>query len=250
MDTVLVLAYGILGAVTGSFLNVCIDRLPAGQSLMMPPSHCPSCGYRLKPRDLIPIISYLWLRGRCRMCRAPIPWRVLFTECLSAALFAFLMWRFNGSLYLAVTTLYTCLLITIAVIDFEHGLILDRLTYPGIVAGLVISFFLPEVGIYRALLGGFVGLGLIVLIIVAFRGGMGLGDAKMAAMLGTMLGFPTVFLGLLIAVVTGGIAAAVLLALKLKGRKDTVPFGPFLAVGGWVALVYGQELFALFIIAR
>lgn len=243
MQTALLIAiYGLLGAAIGSFLNVCIDRLPAGQSLIKPPSHCPSCGYKLHPRELIPIVSYLWLHGKCRVCRASIPRRIIIIECLSVALFMLIIWRFGLSPYMAIATLYTCLLLTIAVIDLEHGLILNRLSYPGIVVALLLSIFLPDVGILRALLGSAVGMAIIVLIILAFRGGMGMGDAKMAAMLGAMLGFPIVFLGLLIAVVTGGVVAAALLALKLKGRKDRIPFGPFLAFGGWVALIYGQEL--------
>jgi len=152
------------------------------------------------------------------------------------------MWRFDLGSYLAIATLYTCLLLVIAVIDLEHGLILNRLTYPGIVLALLLSTFLPQVGMLRALLGSVVSVALIVLIILASRGGMGMGDAKMAAVLGAMLGFPMVFLGLLIAVVVGGVTAVILLALKLRGRRDRIPFGPFLALGGCVALVYGQEI--------
>ncbi len=243
METgLLITAYAFLGATVGSFLNVCIDRLPSGQSLIKPPSHCPSCGYRLKPRDLIPVVSYLRLHGKCRVCRASIPRRILIVECFSITLFAFLMWRFDLGSYLAIATLYTCLLLVIAVIDLEHGLILNRLTYPGIVLALLLSTFLPQVGMLRALLGSVVSVALIVLIILASRGGMGMGDAKMAAVLGAMLGFPMVFLGLLIAVVVGGVTAVILLALKLRGRRDRIPFGPFLALGGCVALVYGQEI--------
>lgn len=243
METALLITvYALLGATVGSFLNVCIDRLPSGQSLIKPPSHCPSCGYRLKPRDLIPIVSYLRLHGKCRICRASIPRRILLVECFSAALFTFLMWRFDPGSHLAIATVYTCLLLVIAVIDVEHSLILNRLTYPGIALALLLSTFLPDVGILRSLLGSVVGMALIVLIILCSRGGMGMGDAKMAAMLGAMLGFPVVLLGLLIAVVAGGLTAAILLALKLRGRRDRIPFGPFLALGGWVALVYGQEI--------
>lgn len=242
MEISLIIIYGLLGAAVGSFLNVCIDRLPAGQSLVTPPSHCPSCGYRLKPRDLIPIISYLRLKGKCRVCGASIPGRVLFVECFSAAVFTLLMWRFGLSTFLAISTLYTCILIVIAVIDLEHGLILNLLTYPGIAVGLLLSSFSSDIGILRSLTGSAVGMVIIVLIILVSRGGMGMGDAKLAAMLGAMLGFPAILLGLLIAVVTGGMVALVLLILKMKGRRDSIPFGPFLAIGGWVALVYGNTL--------
>jgi leader peptidase (prepilin peptidase)/N-methyltransferase len=242
-----VAAYAILGAVVGSFLNVCIDRLPGGKSLIRPPSHCPACGYRLKPVDLIPVVSYLMLRGKCRVCSFSIPRRVIAVEVVTGFLFAFLIWWFNPGVNLAIAILFTCLLLVIAVIDIEYSLILNILTYPGILIALMCSFLRPEIGITGSIIGLFSGLVTIVIIIYASRGGMGIGDAKMAALVGAILGFPMVFLALLVAVVTGGIVAVILIAAKLKGRKDRIPFGPFLAWGGWLALVFGKDILSWYL---
>jgi len=191
---------------------------------------------------MIPIFSFLWLRGKCRKCGSVIPWRVLLVEILTAALFAFLWWYFGPGLPLAIATIYTCILLVVAFIDLEHGLILNKVIYPSIGIALVLSFFWPGTGVISGLIGGAVGLAIIVLIILAFRGGMGWGDSKLAAFIGLAVGFPGVLLALLIAVVSGGIVAAVLLVTKRKGRKDAIPFGPFLAGGALVTIVAGPAI--------
>ena len=235
--------YVIMGAVVGSFLNVCIDRLPQEQSLLYPPSHCPSCQRRLTPWELIPIVSYLWLRGRCHQCKAAIPRRVFAVELGSAFLFAFLWWWYGPSISLLAVTFYGCLFLVIAIIDLEHGLILDRLVYPALAPSLVLAAFVyPKVDLLSALIGGGIGFGFFLVLVIAFRGSMGWGDVKMAALVGVVTGFPLVITAIFIAVVTGGLVGVILLLVRLKGRKETIPFGPFLSFGVVLALLWGQPL--------
>ncbi len=242
--------FALFGLVIGSFLNVVIDRLPAGQSLVSPPSHCPACGRRLGPFDLIPVVSYLWLRGRCRDCGARIPARILWVELVTGLAFGLLTWLLGLTPELAVALWYFCLLLALAVIDLEQGLLLNAIIYPAIVLALVLSAALtisgynleivPTLG--RAAIGGGFGLVTFLLIAILSRGGMGWGDVKMAALLGVMLGFPMVMVGIFLGIISGGLVAVILMLARLKGRKQTVPFGPFLALGAFAALLWGQPM--------
>ena len=144
MEAVITVAFALLGMEIGSFLNVCVDRLPAGRSLVRPRSYCDNCQQPLSVKDLVPVFSYLWLRGRCRYCNAPIPRRVFWVEIGTGALFAFLYWHYGFTAELAVTAFYCCIFIVILVIDMEHKLILNRIVYPAAAAALLISVFLPQ----------------------------------------------------------------------------------------------------------
>ena len=233
---------GLLGIAIGSFLNVCIDRLPGGGSLLHPASHCPACQRRLTPRDLIPVFSYLWLRGRCRYCQAPIPQRVLWVELGTGIMFAFLWWQYGPTLELGIISFYFCLLTVILVIDLEQGLILNKVVYPATAIALIIAAVTDTPGIVKALIGGGLGLGVMLLVALVFRGGMGWGDVKMAGLIGVMVGFPGILVALLLAIVGGGLTAVILLALKVRGRKETMPFGPFLSLATMVTLLWGDTL--------
>ncbi len=237
----------ILGILIASFLNVCADRLPADKSIVRPPSHCDSCNRRLSARDLIPVFSYLFARGRCRFCGARISIRVLLVEIFTGALFGLLFWRFGLSPAFGFGVLYSCIFILIFVIDFEHGLILNKIVYPSLVIALVINLVVSIV--YKAwpvtfngLIGGAGGFVLFFLIVLISRGGMGFGDVKMAALIGLALGWQLGLVAILIGIIIGGLAAIVLLILRLKGRKQAIPFGPFLSVGAIAALLYGNEI--------
>jgi leader peptidase (prepilin peptidase)/N-methyltransferase len=250
MEAALIIIFFLAGMIIASFLNVCIDRLPAGQSLVYPPSHCTACNRRLAVKDLIPIFSYLWLRGRCRYCGAAIPRRILWVELSTAVLFALATWRFGLSIELAIALFYICIFMVLLVIDWEKGLILNKIVLPAIGAALVISaafsIFLPDVEIVpfigRAAAGGGIGLGIFFLIVIVSRGGMGWGDVKLAALIGLVTGFPLVFVALLIGVILGGVVAALLLLLKVKKRKEAIPFGPFLAIGAIATLLWGNTI--------
>jgi leader peptidase (prepilin peptidase)/N-methyltransferase len=250
MEAGFAVIFVLLGMIIASFLNVCADRLPAKQSLAYPPSHCPACSRRLAVKDLIPVFSYLWLRGRCRYCRAPIPRRVLWVEIATAALFGLAYWQYGLSIELPIALFYISVFMVILVIDLEQGLILNKIVYPALAIALLLSIFftifLPQVGIVpniaRAAIGGGIGFIVFFLIVIVSRGGMGFGDVKLAALIGLATGFPLVVVALLMGMILGGLAAVILLGFKIKKRKEAMPFGPFLAAAAIATLLWGSDI--------
>ncbi len=247
----LIIIFALLGLVICSFLNVCIDRLPCQQSIIKPPSHCDSCNEQLKALDNIPVFSYILLKGRCRYCQARIPIRVPVVEAITALIFAFLYWKLGPGVELAALIVFSSILIAIFVIDLENLLVLDKITYPGMLTALIFSIFrpelgnlssfLPEYGIVSSLIGGVFGLALMSLPYIFTRGrGMGMGDIKLATLVGLMTGFPLVIMAILLSWVLGGLVAGVLLAFKIKGRKDAIPAAIFLATTALITLIWGQ----------
>lgn len=234
------LLYGLLGAVVGSFLNVCIDRLPAGGSLVKPPSHCPTCGRRLRPWELVPILSYLVLGGRCRSCGAGIPLRVLAVEILTALFFTLTWLRYGLTAQAILISLYGCLLIVMAGTDLEKQRILNVVSYPAILISLVMIPIFHIQHPWQQLLGGLVGFAVLFLIAVLAPGAMGFGDVKLVLFLGLITGFPEIILVLFTAFVVGGMVAGFLLILNKVGPKDQIAFGPFLALAGMLVLLYGD----------
>ena len=257
MEILLTIIFTLLGAAIGSFLNVGIDRLPTGRSLVYPPSQCDACQHRLSPKDLIPVFSYLWLRGRCRYCGARIPRRVLWVELTGGVLFFLAFWRFGLSAEFAITAFYGCVFLVILFVDLEHKLILNKVTYPAAVVALVIlaidSFLpepvllrnlilLPEPSILSGVIGGAIGFVFFFIVFLINPKGMGMGDIKMAGLIGLVTGFPLVIVALFIGIFIGGIAAVMLLLLRMKGRKDIIPYGAFLGIGPVVTLLWGKEI--------
>lgn len=247
MDILWIIVFFILGLEIGSFLNVVIDRLPEDRSLVKPPSHCDNCGTRLKPIDLIPLISYLWLRGRCRYCGIRITQRIFWVELATGLLLAFLWAKYDWSHDFWILGVYACLLVVIFVIDLNTQLILNKITYPACVFALATVPLRDELNYIdswrdNALIGGVVGFTLLFIVVVLSRGGMGFGDVKMAAFMGFALGFPIIIVGLMVGILIGGAVAALLLILRQKGRKQAIPFGPFLAIGAMTALIWGNTI--------
>ncbi len=239
--------FALLGMAIGSFLNVCIDRLPAGKSLVYPPSHCDTCQHSLSLRDLVPVLSYLRLRGRCRYCQSVIPRRLLWVETGSGLLFTFLYWRYGLSAELAVIALYCCLLIVLMVIDLEHRLILNKIVYPAAVAALIINVpfingLLHQPGIVKCVVGGAIGFVSLLIPALIKPGGMGFGDVSMAALIGLVTSFPLSLVALGMGIVTGGLVALILLLFKIKKRKETIPFGPFLSLATIATLIWGNQI--------
>jgi leader peptidase (prepilin peptidase)/N-methyltransferase len=233
----------LFGLTVGSFLNVCIDRLPAGESIVHEPSHCPVCMHPLRPLDLVPVLSYLWLRGRCRYCRAPIPVRVPIVETVTAVMFGLLYWKLGPDVSLGITLFYASVLLIIFVTDLEHQLILNVVVFPTMAAALALSFLSPDPIPLNAALGGGVGFVAVGVPFLLTRGrGMGEGDVKLGGLIGLMVGFPQVVVALWLAVVGGGVMAILLLALRIKGRKDPIPFGTFMATAALVTLLWGQAI--------
>ena len=254
MEVILIVVSALFGSAIGSFLNVCIDRLPTGRSLLRPPSHCETCQHPLSPKDLIPVFSYLWLRRRCRYCHAPIPSRPFWVEVGSAFLFAFTYWHYGLSVDFAVVAFYGCLFIVLGVIDLEHELILNKIVYPAAVVALVISIFRPPPGIIdislpwpllgmvNGVIGGAIGFVFLLIPLLIYPKGMGWGDVKMAGLIGLVTGSRLVLVALLMGVILGGLVAGILLLLKIKKRKEAIPFGPFLSLATMATLVWGSGI--------
>jgi leader peptidase (prepilin peptidase) / N-methyltransferase len=232
----------ILGLCVGSFLNVVIARVPEGRSIVSPGSACPQCGGSIMWFDNVPLVSYALLRGRCRQCGVPISPRYPIVELVTGLLFVMAGWERGLSSDLVPALVLLAALVAITAIDLDHQLIPDVISLPGIAVGLVLSTITGRPGWLDSLLGALLGGGIFFLIIVASRGGMGGGDMKLGALLGAFLGWKLVLVAILIAVLAGGAVAIGLLTLRRKGRKDAVPFGPFLALGGAVSLFWGRPL--------
>jgi leader peptidase (prepilin peptidase)/N-methyltransferase len=233
--------FAVFGLLVGSFLNVVIARVPEGRSLVHPGSACPGCGTAIAWYDNIPIVSFLALRGRCRACATPIPWRYPIVEAVTAALFAAAGGAFGPTFHGLVAAALLAALVAITVIDLERQIIPDVISLPGIVAG-VLANLAGGRGPWDSLLGILVGGGLFLVIILASGGGMGGGDMKLGAMLGAFLGWKIVLLAVFVAVVVGGALALALIATGVRGRKDPIPFGPFLAAGGAAGLFWGERM--------
>ncbi|HWP95936.1 MAG TPA: prepilin peptidase [Syntrophomonadaceae bacterium] len=241
-----------IGVLFGSFLNVLIYRLPRGESIVWPGSHCPSCQEKLKSGDLVPLFGYLFLRGRCRYCQAPISSRYPLVEALTGVLFllvylkalSFLpdpywwVWGLAGGVLMAI-------LIVSTFTDLETGLIPDRLTYPGIMLGILFSFF--TVGWQSSLEGMFLFAGVLFLAAVLSRGGMGGGDVKLAAVIGTFVGLPGAFLSFVLASLLGGIWAIGLLTFTKAHGKTAIKYGPFLALAAAVAWLWGEQIIGAYL---
>ncbi|MBF0456579.1 MAG: prepilin peptidase [Nitrospirae bacterium] len=244
------------GLIVGSFLNVCIYRLPReGLSIVSPPSGCPACGKRIKPWHNIPVISYLFLRGRCAYCGVRISLRYPAVELLNAVFYVLICVKFGITAYSIYYMMFISALIVITFIDIDYQIIPDAITVPGMALGLIGStFILPDPHIYGRLLGisgSVIGLltgGVIFYIIaVVSRGGMGGGDIKFMAMAGATFGWKLVLLTIFIGSFTGSVYGISLMIFKGKGRKAKVPFGPFLSLGAAVSLLYGREIIAYYL---
>ena len=249
-----------MGASFGSFLNVVADRLPAGRSVVTPRSHCQECGCPIPVRDLVPVLSYVLLRGRCRHCRERIPARVIAVEVVVGILFAAAYLKFGWGASTVVVWAGVALLAAIAVIDLEHRLIPNRLVVPAVALLAVLASFWPELGIERAIIfeqvhlaslanslaAGVGALTVFLAIKTVYPAGMGAGDVKMAGMLGLLVGYPGILVALWLAVVIGGAFAVGLIVLGGRSRKDSMPFGPFLSAGGILALLAGTEIVDLY----
>ena len=240
----------LLGLILGSFGNVVIARVPEGAALRFPPSTCPRCGTAIRPYDNVPVLSWVVLRGRCRSCEEPISIEYPLVEVACGLLFAAIGWRIGLTWALPGFLLYGWLLLIVAVIDLHTRRIPNRLTYPltpallVLLTGAAVLEGTPAVAV-RSVLAGLVSFALLFVLALVNPRGMGMGDVKLAAFIGLGLGYlgwGHVWLGLLLGFLGGGVIAALLLALRLRTRKDHIPFGPWLALGAIVALLAGQPI--------
>jgi leader peptidase (prepilin peptidase) / N-methyltransferase len=261
MEPALIAVCFVLGLVFGSFANVAIHRVPEGESVVRPPSACPECGQPIRPRDNVPVVSWVLLRGRCRDCGAPISARYPLVELVSGVLFAVTAWRFllpetfpgtaaadPDPWALPAYLLFAWLLLVVAVIDARTRRIPNRLTYPLTPALLVLivaaALFNGAPGdALRALLGGVAGFAALLVIALISPRGLGMGDVKLAAALGIGLGYLSwghVVVGIFGGFLLGGLVAILLILTRLRSRKDLVPFGPYLAAAALLAVWFGD----------
>jgi leader peptidase (prepilin peptidase)/N-methyltransferase len=247
-ETLAFIGVSVLGLVVGSFLNVCIHRLPRKASIVQPPSNCPKCGYVLRWFDNIPVVSYAMLGGRCRRCRTPISIRYPIVELVTMGVFLLHYMVFGLDIILVPRLLFASVLIALFAIDLEHHLLPNVVTLPGIVVGLAFSVLLPP-GLPDALIGVAVGGGVLWLIGEAYyrysgQEGMGGGDVKMLAMIGAFLGWKLVILTLVLSSILGSLIGVLVIAIRRGGLKYALPYGTFLALAALIASLYGDRIVA------
>ncbi len=246
----------LLGLVFGSFLNVCIYRIPRNQSISYPPSHCPRCRRTIRPWDNIPVLSYVLLRGRCRDCHAVISVRYPLVELLTGGLFVAALARFGVGWPLARALVFVCLLVVTAMIDIDHFILPYRLTIPGLLLGIA-SSALPPPAVVDSVVGTAIGAGFVLgawllwrFVLAGMfkrfgvdqREGMGWGDLPYAAMIGAFIGWRSLIVGLFAAVAAGVVVGMLGRWTGRLGRGQPMPFGPFLALGGLVGLFFGEKV--------
>ncbi|MBI5233860.1 MAG: prepilin peptidase [Deltaproteobacteria bacterium] len=251
MDALFYIAFFAIGAALGSFLNVCILRIPEGRSIVYPPSNCPACNAVIRFYDNIPIVSYILLSARCRQCLSPISAQYPLVEAITAALTLFLYAKFGLSIALFINLVFVLALIVITFIDLRLQIIPDVISIPGIISGFLFSFFTRTPGVAGSLLGIIIGGG--ILLVIAFlyfklcsREGMGGGDIKLLAMIGAFVGWKGVLFVLFTASLTGAFIGSLFLFFSGSGRDNPIPFGPFLAIGALIYVFAGEFLGGLY----
>lgn len=240
---------GLAGLIFGSFANVVIHRVPRNESIVRPVSRCSSCGTPISPRDNLPVVSWLLLRGRCRQCGATISVRYPLVELSTGVLFALAAARLPARDLIAYLPLFW-VLVVLSFIDLEHKLLPNRVVLPSIVAGIgllaVTAYAGPGAGAWiRALLAGAASFGFFLLLAIISPRGMGMGDVKLAPVLGMAMGYfswPRVFVGFFLSFVFGAVGGVALIAARRAGMKSEVPFGPFMALGTSAAILWGAPL--------
>lgn len=246
--TILIFIYGLI---IGSFLNVCIYRIPRSESIAWPGSHCPICGHALKWYDNIPLVSYIVLKGRCRYCKTNISKQYPLVESLNAFVYIIMYLNFGFGLDFIIYSLMSSVLVAIVFIDLKEMIIPDSLVLCVLVLSIIhkaINYFLY--GISPNLVGSILGLlvagGLFLAIVIISRGGMGGGDVTLIGALGFVLGVKYILLNVFLSFIIGAIISMVLLAAKIKTRKDPIPFGPFIVLGFFLTVLRGQDIINLY----
>ena len=236
------------GLIVGSFINVCIWRLPREESVVFPASHCPACNALIRPIDNVPVLSYLWLRGRCRACRVAISLRYPAIELLHGLVALLIVYRFGLTAEAAVWGVVSAALIAVIFIDIDHQIIPDLITLPGMALGLIAASSLLSTGWVDSVTGLLLGGGLFYAIavlseVVLKKEGMGGGDIKLVAMIGAFFGWRGMLLTILLASLSGSVIGLLLIA-RGRDRAAPIPFGPFLSIGALIVLFCGDALLA------
>lgn len=230
----------LIGLILGSFYNVVALRLPAGESLLQPPSHCPSCNTRLTARDLIPVLSYVLTGGKCRHCGTKVSPLYLLGEVATGLLFLWVYLQFGLTGRGITGLVLVSLAVIVTVADLKYMLIPNKVLLFFLPFLLLLVIMFPQENLWFHLLGGVIGG--VVILLLALLGGMGMGDVKLFALLGWVIGFPNVILAFLIACALGTVVGGTLMLVGKVKRKQPIPFGPWLAAGSLIAFAYGPHL--------
>lgn len=239
--------YIILSLFIGSFLNVVGLRIPKKESIVYPPSHCPSCDHRLKSLDLVPIFSYLFLKGKCRYCGRRISPIYPFGEFITFIALLLIPIVQPINLELIIAYLFTIILIIATISDLRYKIIPDQITYPTIIIFFVLRFWIHFLPTWHYLLGGLIGGGLLFLLSAASKGGMGGGDIKLFTLIGLVLGWQNTILALFISSLIGSIVGFSLMIIGKVKRKQFIPYGPFIAMGAYIAYFFGNEIWSWYL---
>jgi leader peptidase (prepilin peptidase) / N-methyltransferase len=237
----------ITGLIIGSFLNVVALRIPEGESVVYPPSHCPHCQHQLHARDLVPVFSFLWLRGKCRYCLAKISWQYPLGELFTAGLFAVTYLVLGLQAELAIGLVFAALVVAVTLADLRTMLIPDKILLAAMVLLVPLRIWQHPLGWGSYLWGMFIGGGIILALILwsywwLKKEGMGMGDMKLMLVVGWVVGIQNTLLTLFLASFVGGLIGVLLIVTKLRKREEYIPFGPFLALGAWVSYLWGDQM--------
>jgi len=242
----------ILGLIVGSFSNVCIYRIPRNESMIYPASHCPKCRSSIKPIDNIPLLSYILLKGKCRNCGSKIPIQYPVVEFLTGLTYLIIYLIYGLNIQSLIYIILSSTLIIIAFIDLNRQIVPDMISLPGIAIGLILSFFVPYISFINSVLGVVVGGGIIFIIglagsVIFKKEAMGGGDVKLAAMIGAFLGWRYTIISLFLGFFLGALVGIFLILSKIKSKEDMVPFGPFIALGSFITLLWGEKILSWYV---
>jgi leader peptidase (prepilin peptidase)/N-methyltransferase len=242
----------VLGLIVGSFSNVCIYRIPRNESIIYPASHCPKCSSNISPKDNIPLLSYILLKGRCRNCKSKISIQYPVVEFLTGLIYLIIYLVYGLSIQTLIYIILSSALVIIAFIDLNEQIVPDVISLPGIVIGFIISFFVPYISFLNSVLGVVFGGGIILIIGLAGsaifkKEAMGGGDVKLAAMIGAFLGWRYIIISLFLGFFLGALTGIILILSKIKSREDVVPFGPFIVLGSFITILWGEKIISWYI---
>jgi len=243
MDLLIFILFFVLGLIVGSFLNVVIFRFKKKESVLKERSYCPKCKKKLEVWDLVPVLSFLFLGGKCRYCKKPISIQYPLVELVTAVLFMALYWKFDLTIALFYFLVVTCLLILIFVVDLKHYTVPDRLVIPGVFLAFLASYLILDFSLINLGLGVLVSGGFFLILFLISKGkAIGMGDLKLGILAGLILGFPEVILALFFAFIFGGLVGGILILSKKKKGRDLIPFAPFFVTAIILTIFFGEKI--------